>query len=799
MPPSVLDLPPRRKIARSFYRRWTWRRQLVATGIRLVVLACLALLVLGGWYLANKGFGRQWRTTVADELRKRGVEASVRRLTLDPFRGLVAQDVRIYDSTGRDQPPLAVISELSLDINYAALLHRQPFLNAIDIRNANVTFPAPAGAAPGPRARLQNFRAHVYFPPGQIYISQAEGVFAGVRLSATGQLINQSPAPARVVTPEEWQQRWRILHRLATELNAIRAAGALPSLQATFAGDLSQIENARVEVVLRGARLTRGSYEIANIEAMVEWAAGRLLLNKLEWTDRSGTLSSRAQWDLADGKGDFQLRSTVRINDALEAFGAGKYLREVSFVQPPQVDLSGSFHLAPGRPAQFRAVGHLALGDFVYKTIPFLGLSADGSWDGTRLMLRDVRVRHASGEVLADVLDTPGDFRLKLESSINPAALRALAPEGLRKFLSEWEWTRSPALRLDLHGSSRHPDTWVGEGTLTLARTRFRGVWMDSLSADLRLSEKAITFDDLRVARDAGRGTGSFTYDYGHHEVRLRDVRATLQPTDAIYWIEPKLHKVVAPYKFRGAPSLVANGVVQYRGGKNTQLEIKVEAPAGLDYDFLGKTLPITRARGDILITDDRVQLLTVEGTLFDGTVRGTADIATAKDNKAYSASVALNGVDFPRLTDLYFKYETARGQLSGSYDFKGVGDDARTMRGAGKIRISNGNVFAIPVLGPLSGLVAEIVPGAGYSVAKEATASFTIKEGVIHTDDFKVSGKLFGMVGHGDLFFLENKIDFDLRISASGPGIVLTPVYKLFEYKGDGSLSKPNWHPKRF
>jgi hypothetical protein len=26
-----------------------------------------------------------------------------------------------------------------------------------------------------------------------------------------------------------------------------------------------------------------------------------------------------------------------------------------------------------------------------------------------------------------------------------------------------------------------------------------------------------------------------------------------------------------------------------------------------------------------------------------------------------------------------------------------------------------------------------------------------------------------------------------------------LTPVYKLFEYKGEGSLKNPNWHPKAF
>ena len=138
-----------------------------------------------------------------------------------------------------------------------------------------------------------------------------------------------------------------------------------------------------------------------------------------------------------------------------------------------------------------------------------------------------------------------------------------------------------------------------------------------------------------------------------------------------------------------------------------------------------------------------------MDGALFGGTVRGTADISVAKEDPTLHAPASRwSGIDFPQLTDLYFKYETARGELSGTYELPGFGDDARTMRGAGKIRVANGDVFAIPVFGPLSGLISAIIPGAGYSVAKQATASFTIKDGVIHTDDFKVSGKLFGMLG---------------------------------------------------
>src|SRR5438552_2483307 len=55
--------------------------------------------------------------------------------------------------------------------------------------------------------------------------------------------------------------------------------------------------------------------------------------------------------------------------------------------------------------------------------------------------------------------------------------------------------------------------------------------------------------------------------------------------------------------------------------------------------------------------------------------------------------------------------------------------------------------------------------------------------DGNIQTDEFHVSGQLFSFVCHRSVHFLDYKIDRDVRISAKGPGVVLTPVDKLFEY----------------
>ena len=62
-----------------------------------------------------------------------------------------------------------------------------------------------------------------------------------------------------------------------------------------------------------------------------------------------------------------------------------------------------------------------------------------------------------------------------------------------------------------------------------------------------------------------------------------------------------------------------------------------------------------------------------------------------------------------------------------------------------------------------------------------------------------KLPGALFSMLGHGDIHFLDDKLDFNLRLDMKGPGVLLMPMYKLFEYAGTGSLKKPDWHPSGF
>src|SRR5258708_10152075 len=303
-------------------------------------------------------------------------------------------------------------------------------------------------------------------------------------------------------------------------------------------------------------------------------------------------------------------------------------MADVEFYSPPLLEITGSIKLGA---EQFHPdmIGHAAFGQFTYKKVPFSELSADFSWDGERTLVRGLRVRHETGQLRADLLDAPNDFRLTLESTISPEAVRPLVPTRVSEFLREWQWQRSPAIRMAIRGTDRNPGSWQGDGTVALGRTRFRGTWMNGANAQIHFADGAVTYEDIQVTRDERTGSGSFTYDFKEHAERIANARTSLDPAEVIFWIDPKTSKTVVPYKFRRPPNVVANDVYQFRGGKNTRLEIKVDGANGMDYVFLGKTLPFDRVSSQLLFTKDRVQILDVRGDIFSGTLRGNPEIST--------------------------------------------------------------------------------------------------------------------------------------------------------------------------
>ena len=398
-----------------------------------------------------------------------------------------------------------------------------------------------------------------------------------------------------------------------------------------FSGDLSQLEDAHVEATLRGSRIVRDNYEARDFYLAAEWKEHTCTIPQLEWSDAAGRFAGTRHLEPGERAGHLPGAQQRRTQAFVRQFRLRRDAERRHFHSPPQIEASGSATIGAAE-KEFEVVGKFSREKFSYHGADFEGANFDFAWDGTRTMLRDIRLRHRSGQLNADLFDAPNDFRLNLDSSLVPDALESACAERLRPFLRQWGWQRSPNIHLSLRGTSRDPASWHGEGTLAFSRTRFRGVWMNSASANIRFGDGVLALEDFRVTRDEGIGTGSFAYDSARNEVRLTNVQATLKPGEAIMWIEPRFWEHVAPYRFHHTPHVMANGVVQFGAGKQTHLQIDVDAPGGMDYTFIDKVLPFDRIAGQLLFTDDRLQILGLKGRLFSGDLTGSADISLAQE-----------------------------------------------------------------------------------------------------------------------------------------------------------------------
>jgi hypothetical protein len=330
-----------------------------------------------------------------------------------------------------------------------------------------------------------------------------------------------------------------------------------------------------------------------------------------------------------------------------------------------------------------------------------------------------------------------------------------------------------------------------------LGRTFIRGQPLDWASADVDVNGMTFTYRDFDIQRDEGAATGSFSYDFDKHEAWLTNVHTRLNTTEAAVWIDPDLPRQLAPYRFKTAPDVTLNGFVQCANDIGTHLDVHVDAPGGMDYTFCRRDLSFPSVTGDVLFREHEILLKDINATLCGGAVHGGADIKFGQNAHGYTADVEVKALDFASLTKLYFNYGSSHGLLSGGFDFGGSSDDPATLYGKGEIEVTDGNVFAIPLLGPFSGILNSIVPGMGYNVAHDGACSFAVRDGIITTHDFLVKGLGFDMIGDGRLFFLDDRLNFNIRLNAEGlPGVLLSPVSKLLEYAGTGTLENPTWKP---
>ena len=463
--------------------------------VLLILLALLAAALLGaGWYAYKKGFTSKWRGLVTKEFRKRGFEVSLRRLTLDPLRGLVAKEVRVYETKERKRT-VAFIDEMVLQVNYANLVRGKAFLDALDLRDASLSLRLDSPNSRAQRIGVAKLNARLFLPPQQIYLAHADAEVFGVRVHATGRLIN--PQAFRAKAGENGLPGLALIAQIAGQIAALTFEDEPPLVSVTFSGDLAQPDKIAVALALWGEKIRRKNYLLQSLYLAADFRDGVIDLNDLTARDAAGELHLTGLIEPAAKTAQLRVRSTLDTPALLRAFDAFPAPDDTVFFTPPTLDARATWSFGKNPALQF--LGHLELGRFACKSVVFESASAGFSSDGPRWTWRDVRIVHRTGEVSGDVQQLPGDFRARLRSTINPKVLRPLLPGKAAETLAQFEFPQPPQLTLEAHGTAPTPEALTVHGEVQLGPASFRGAAVENASTTLHYENRVLSLAPFRA------------------------------------------------------------------------------------------------------------------------------------------------------------------------------------------------------------------------------------------------------------------------------------------------------------
>lgn len=800
---------------------------------QLFVFACFVFACAAIWaavHARREGFSASWLNAIEQGFANRGYHVDIGKLTLGAFRGLVAEDVRFFVDAERTRE-IAFLDDVYLGVDLSRIFDKQISVNMLDVQKASLSLPLDPTR---PRnLRVTNLSGRVVITESVIEIVKAEASVAGVDLSIKGSLVRPplsegATDKAPQITDEVLQQRRRQLIRLLREFERYEFVEGRPKVDVEFRGDLRDLSSLTAKAHIEAPAFSkRGqAYQVESLAATVRFDGRekRAEIEELKIRDRVGALEFSGQWKQEGNRLDFAASSTVDLAGLAAAFWSDKKLGEIVFFTPPTVEASGHLILdqmrKPFRGFPGSVIGDLRAERFVTRGQVFSGVTFGFSAEADRFYLRNLRLDHKTGVAFLNLKYEPGrgeeTMQYQAEIKLDPLVFRPFLNEQGRRFIDAWNFNESSLIYIAAVGRGEGWDfsTWKNRGAFDLRHFRLNGVEFLELEADYESEGDTQWFRNVTMVREEGRIVAELAENQrSERRWEVKGVVSTVDPVEGARAFNPKLAKALEKYRHSRPPTIRLAGKLDGRRNeevgdepRRNELSISFSGGGEAQYDFLGKTLTLSDPVGEVLVQGSRVHLTNLEGKIFGGSIQLDYDVKNVRSPQSpFELYTSIRGVPLERVTRHYGE----KGEITGAVDMdlhlEGEVGRISSFAGEGRARISEGYLFAIPVLGPLTKLLSSTTGeggqgnGNGGNIAKEASATFRVEKGVLVSRDIEALTKSFRVKAAGSVSLVDHSVDLEAVVNTRGDlsSAVLTPVSELLTYSCSGTVREPVWKPK--
>jgi hypothetical protein len=349
-------------------------------------------------------------------------------------------------------------------------------------------------------------------------------------------------------------------------------------------------------------------------------------------------------------------------------------------------------------------------------------------------------------------------------------------------------------------------------GSVALTNFAVRGQTIDSVAGRLAYADEKLQLlePELRRAGGAQWMTGSaVAVDFKTLIMTFTNGLSVMDPVVMTSAIGPKTALLLEPYHFLAVPTARVNGCLPLRdmtGPNDTAgTDLRFDIIEGVPFHWLDMNSP--SLKGTIHWLGPELILTNLQAEFYGGTATGNAyfDFRPAHEGADYRFSVKVANMNLHHFAaDVVSPTNHLEGTVAGRLVVTDA--DTRTLEswnGYGSVKLRDGLLWDIPIIGIISPLLNTFAPGLGNSRATEAAATYTITNGVIRSDTLEIHSTMMRLSYTGTVDMEEN---VNARVTAHllrdiwvlGPIVstVLWPVSKVFECRVTGKLDDPKATP---
>lgn len=787
----------------------------------LIFAAAIPAVLAAIWWVNHTGLPDSWRSAIEKEIAKQGAHVEIGGLSYNPFRGVVATQLRVFSQADHRQE-ISCLQSVVLGFDKTKLARGVLRINKLEFVNVAVTLPVNPDDPQSENLEITKANGILFMRGDRHFeLRGGRGMIAGIDLLLDARMIGyEKNSKYRPDSAQEGKRR-QLFARIIGELrNWQFPADRPPQLRISLEGDVNHPSTISAKMVVLAKEVGKNGHLLEEVSAEAEVTGNLLTVTSLFAKDSSGTLEGRMDLDLWRRDGRFDVRSGLEIQSLLKSWLGLPPLRGITIAGSQTLDAQGEFTLGEKNHAKVQVTGHADCKSVTLRGVRFDTVKTAFSWKDDELFLRDAVLLNESGSVRGKALVQWPLVRIAIKSTMpSPIYRPFFIGMPLEKVIDNFALRKNASFDVELEGGfdATNPLVWAYTGGGTVKNVSYNGVPVDFAECRMSLNHHELDFNDGTVIfnyqdypmrkefngpNQATAKVGRIRYDGSSKIVEIEDVVGAFWVAPLVRLFAPKVADSLEIYRFHRPPELRGNGVVDVTPQGRTLLNVSFSTNAAANYRFFGKDITLSEPTGVVAMDGPKITISPLDFKVFDGLVNGKFEVP---ENNKLTGDVSWTKLSIPQLTSTYGFEMKGGGEVTGRMNFALTQGKVETMQGEGLLALDNTELFAVPIFGPLSPLISGVLSDrrAGFERAKNAFCNFKIKDGVLSTRDFQTTTTSLVFAGDGSVNLIDQTIDITMRLNARGfLGLItlpLRPFYGLFQFRGTGHLKETQWENVRF